>query len=129
MARPWQSGGAGQAARSVFNRAGDILAAGAAREGASGDSARCPGQGWNGPGRKAGVFVKIPNYLPFFVEYWQNLDVISHQHHYLSTVGLIDIILYLSCHLVGYSGQIFLIGSGQIGDYTMSLCGITRDKR
>ena len=45
-------------------RAKDIFAAGGARDGGFGASARCPGQGWDGPGRKAGVFVIFCLFFP-----------------------------------------------------------------
>lgn len=45
-------------------RAKDIFAAGSARDGGFRASARCPGQGWDGPGRKAGVFVIFCLFFP-----------------------------------------------------------------
>ena len=47
-------------------RAKDIFAAGGARDGGFGAFARCPGQGWDGPGRKAGVFVILCPVFPQF---------------------------------------------------------------
>ncbi len=47
-------------------RAKDIFAAGGARDGGFGSSARCPGQGWDGPGRKAGAFVILRPVFPRF---------------------------------------------------------------
>ncbi len=48
-------------------RAKDIFAAGGARDGGFGASARCPGQGGDGPGRKAGVFVILCPVFPRFL--------------------------------------------------------------
>ena len=45
-------------------QAKDIFAAGGARDGGFGAFARCPGQGWDGPGRKAGVFVILCQIFP-----------------------------------------------------------------
>jgi len=48
-------------------RAKDIFAAGGARDGGFGAFARCPGQGWDSPGRKAGVFVIVCPGFPRFM--------------------------------------------------------------
>ena len=50
-------------------RAKEFFAAGGARDGGFGTFARCPGQGWDGPGRKAGVFVLFGLTFPRFTAY------------------------------------------------------------
>ncbi len=55
-------------------QAKDIFAAGGARDGGFGAFARCPGQGWDGPGRKAGVFVILCLFIPRFILILANQD-------------------------------------------------------
>jgi hypothetical protein len=59
-------------------RAKDIFAAGGARDGGFGAFARCPGQGWDGPGRKAGVFVILCQVSPRFLFILTNKKHLPH---------------------------------------------------
>jgi hypothetical protein len=59
-------------------RAKDIFAAGGARDGGFGAFACCPGQGWDGPGRKAGVFLILCPAFPRVLFILANERQLSH---------------------------------------------------
>ncbi len=65
----------------------DIFAAGGARDGGFRASARCPGQGWDGPGRKAGVFVIQRETFPQSTFVLVKTKLLSHIIKYKHTVG------------------------------------------